>query len=70
MPGTVLTTAEVAERLRCSEWKVRKEAKRLGLGVNLAGRAGYRYTEADADALWESMRPVAPVERRRRRRSA
>jgi hypothetical protein len=65
-----LTTADLAERLRCSERKIRKAAAVLGIGIDLGGRAGYRYTEAEADALWESMRPVQPVERRRRRRSA
>lgn len=65
-----LTTADLAERLRCSERKVRKAASALRIGVDLGGRAGYRYTEAEADLLWESLRPVQPVERRRRRRSA
>jgi hypothetical protein len=65
-----LTTADLAERLRCGERKIRKAATALGIGVNLGGRAGYRYTEAEADALWESLRPVQTVERRRRRRSA
>jgi hypothetical protein len=65
-----LTTADLATRLRCSERKVRKAAATLGIGVDLGGRAGYRYTEAEADALWESLRPVQTVERRRRRRSA
>ena len=65
-----LTTEDLASRLRCSERKVRKAAAALGIGVNLGGRAGYRYTEAEADALWDSLRPVQTVERRRRRRSA
>lgn len=65
-----LTTADLASRLRCSERKVRKVAAELSIGVDLGGRAGYRYTEAEADALWESLRPVQTVERRRRRRSA
>lgn len=65
-----LTTADLAERLRCEPRKVRKAAAALGIGVDLGGRAGYRYTEAEADALWESLRPVQAVERRRRRRSA
>lgn len=65
-----LTTADLAERLRCSERKIRKAAAALGIGADLGGRAGYRYTEAEADALWESLRPVQPVERRRRRRAS
>lgn len=64
---TTLTTEEVADRLRCSARKVRVEAAKLGIGANLGGRAGFRYTEADVEALWESMRPPQPVERRRRR---
>lgn len=65
-----LTTADLAERLRCSQRKVRRAAAALGIGADLGGRAGYRYTEAEADALWDSLRPAKPVERRRRRRSA
>lgn len=62
-----LTTADLAERLRCSQRKVRKAASALNIGVNLGGRAGYRYTEAEFDALMQSLRPVQTVERRRRR---
>lgn len=70
MTAATLTTADLAGRLRCSKVKVRKAAAQLGIGVNLGGRGGYRYTEAEAQALWESLRPVQAVERRRRRRSA
>lgn len=68
--GVTFTTAEVAEQLRCSPNKIRKQASALGIGANLQGRAGYRYTQAEVDALWDSMRPVQPVERRRRKRSS
>lgn len=68
--SATLTTADLADRLRCNERTVRKAAAALGIGINLGGRAGYRYTEAEADQLWASLRPVQPVERRRRRRSA
>lgn len=67
MIGRTLTTADVAERLRCSTKTVRRRSAELGIGVNLAGQAGYRYTEADVDLLWESMRPEQPVARRSRR---
>lgn len=67
---TTYTTAEVAEQLRISSRKVRKQAGALGLGINAEGRAGYRYSQADIDALWESMRPVQQVAPRRKRRSA
>lgn len=67
---TAFTTADVAEQLRISPRKVRKQAAILGLGIEVGGRAGYRYSQADIDALWESMRPVQAVERKRKRRSA
>lgn len=67
---TTFTTAEVAEQLRISPRKVRKQSATLGLGINVGGTAGYRYNQADVDALWDSMRPVQTVERRRKRRSA
>ena len=50
--------------------KVLTEAAALGLGMNLRGRAGMRFTEEDYERLVAAMRPAAPVERRRRRRSA
>lgn len=64
-----LTTADLAARYRCSPRKIRKAAADLGLGVDLGGRAGYRYSEADAEALWNSLRPVQTVPQRRRRAS-
>lgn len=70
MTDATLTTADLADRLRCKKRKVRDAAKALGIGIDLGGRAGYRYTEAEADALWESLRPVQAVERRRRRRAS
>jgi hypothetical protein len=62
-----LTTADVADRLACSHYKVRALAQQVGVGVNLGGRAGYRFTEAEYQQLRESMR-VLPVPRRRGRR--
>jgi hypothetical protein len=62
-----LTTADVAARLACSPYKVRALAQQVGVGVNLGGRAGYRFTEAEYQQLRESMR-VLPVPRRRGRR--
>ena len=66
---TTYTTAEVAEKLRCSARKVRTQAAKLGIGIALNGRAGYRYTSGDIDRLMDSMRPAPPVARRRRRRN-
>lgn len=64
------TAREVADEFRCSARKVTEVARDHSIGADFQGRAGYRFTEADKLALWEAMRPVKPVEVRRRRRSA
>lgn len=64
------TAHEVAEEFRCSARKVTETATANGIGANLGGRAGYRFTEADKLALWEAMRPKVVAQVRRRRRSA
>lgn len=64
---TLATTFEVAQMFRCSGRKVLTEAKRIRVGSNLGGRAGYRFTADDIAALREAMRPPEQVERRRRR---
>jgi hypothetical protein len=62
------TAPEVAETFRCSTRKVTDVARAHGIGANLGGRAGWRFTDSDELALWEAMRPkTAPVVRRRRR---
>lgn len=66
----VFTGPEVAEEFRCSTRKVTDTARAHGIGANLEGRAGWRFTEADKLALWEAMRPKAAAVVRRRRRSA
>jgi hypothetical protein len=53
-----LKTSEVAERLRCTPRKVTKLATELGLGANLGGSAGFRFTEAEVEQMRESLRPV------------
>lgn len=53
------TTAEVAHWLRCSRAKVYSIAKAHGIGINLGGSAGYRFTEADKKALRDALRPTA-----------
>jgi hypothetical protein len=65
---TTHTVYEVAEEFRCSARKVADVARAEGIGANLGGRAGWRFTEADKVALWEAMRvkPVVAVRRRRR----
>jgi hypothetical protein len=67
---TTYTAAEVAEEFRCSKRKITDTATKNRIGADLDGRAGFRFTEADKDALWNAMRPEAPVAHRRRRRSA
>lgn len=63
------STADVAAKLGCSSLTVRNRAIPLGLGINIEGRTGYRFSDADVAALVESMRVVAqPIVKRRRRR--
>jgi excisionase family DNA binding protein len=65
---TVYTTAELAAEMRVSKRKVTELATTHGIGANVGGSAGYRFREADVEALWEALRPVvAPPVRRRRR---
>ena len=66
------STADVAAKMGNASTKtIRKRARALGLGIDLQGRAGYRYSEADLEKLIDSMRPVgAEVPKRRRRRAA
>lgn len=64
------TAAELAIEFRCSTQKVRSEAAKHGIGSNLGGSAGWRFTEADAAALLAAMRPAKAVVVRRRRRAA
>lgn len=62
------TTADLASELSAATKTIRKRAKALGLGINLDGRAGYRYSEADRQKLLDSMKPiVAPTPRRKKR---
>ena len=65
------TIYEVADEFRCSPRKISDVAREHGIGANLWGSAGWRFTEADKLALWEAMRPAQkkPTPRRRRRLS-
>lgn len=60
------TSYEVADEFRCGHRKIETVAAAKGIGVNLKGRAGWRFTEADKLALWEAMKakPATPVRRR------
>jgi hypothetical protein len=61
-------TEDLAAEFGISPKTLRKKATGLRLGINLEGRAGFRYSEADRLKLIESMRPAAPVEKRKRPR--
>jgi hypothetical protein len=65
-----MKTAEVADTLRCSEWYVRKLARRLGVGEDRGGSAGFHFTEADVQKMRDSFRIQPPVAARRRRRAS
>lgn len=64
------TTADLALRFGISKTTVRKRASILGLGIDLEGRAGFRYSDDDLRKLIESLRPTVAETPRRRRRSA
>lgn len=71
MSTATLTTAEVAERLRCEPKTVAAYARRFGVGLKLGNRGGWRFSEADYDRLVSALSPQPlPAQRRRRRRSA
>lgn len=62
------TVKEVAAEFRCSPRKISDVARDNSIGMNLQGRAGWRFTEADKAALREAMRPKRAVETKRKRR--
>lgn len=61
------TTADLAAELGVHKKTIRKRAQALRLGIDLEGRAGFRYSEADRQKLIDSMKPAAPVAPRRKR---
>lgn len=65
-----LTTADLAASLGVTRKTVRQWAKPLGLGINLDGRVGYRYSEADRAKLIASRRAVVPEKPRKKRSRA
>lgn len=56
-------TTDLAAEFDIATKTVRKRAKSLGLGLDLGGRAGFRYSEADRQRLIESLRPTPPSKR-------
>ena len=59
------TAVEVALQFGCSDRKVKREAARFGIGINLRGSAGWRFNDADIAALRKALTPPPAVERRR-----
>jgi hypothetical protein len=65
------TSADLAARVGLKSAKTaRKRARLLGIGINLDGSAGYRYSEQDLAKFIESMRPVVETPQRKRKRAA
>jgi predicted DNA-binding transcriptional regulator YafY len=64
------TTQTLATELGVSTKTIRKRAAKLNIGIDLEGRAGFRYSDADRRALLDSLRPEAPAPKRRKRRAA
>ena len=64
------STATLAAELGLTRPTIRAKAAKLGIGIDLDGRAGFRYSEADRQKLIDSMKPTPTVQRRRRRRVA
>ena len=63
------STADLAAKVGLKSAKAaRKRARDLRLGINLEGRAGYRYSEADLQAFIDSMKPALAVKPRSKKR--
>jgi hypothetical protein len=67
---TYATTPEVAAHLRVSPTTVQRIARKLGVGINIRGSAGWRFSPADVAAIEQALRPAQVPAPRRRRRSA
>lgn len=72
MTATWYTTADLATEFGISAKTLRKKAAALRIGIDLEGRAGFRYSEADRQKLIDDMRveQPAPAKRKRSRRAA
>lgn len=60
-------TADLAAELDCHPKTVLRRAADLGLGIDIGGRGGKRFSEDDRRAFLDSFKPDAPVPGRRRR---
>lgn len=54
--GEYFTATEVGQRFDCSPYTITAHATRLGIGFNLGGRAGWRFTDADVAAIERHLR--------------
>lgn len=61
------TTEDLASEFQVVPKTVLRWTKELDLGINLRGRAGYRYSDADRARIVESFKKDGPAPRRRRR---
>lgn len=59
------TTADLAALFGCSRRKVRELARQLGVGYDIGGPAGFRFTAADVDRIRAEMSIKPPPETRR-----
>jgi len=62
---TDLRTRDLAQQFGCSEWKVRNIARTLGVGMDLGGRAGFRFTAADVERIRTALAPKPTPEKAR-----
>lgn len=62
-------TSDLATEFNCHPKTVLRKAAQLRIGIDLGGRAGKRFSEADRRTFIESLKPdAAPLRRRRRTR--
>lgn len=64
------STQDLADEFGVSRKTIRKRAAALGIGIDLEGRAGFRYSDSDRAKFIESMRPVVTPPQRKRKRAA
>lgn len=65
-----LTIREVAARFGCSPRKIAQTANQIGVGINLWGAAGWRFTETDVQQIANAWKPKPATRRDPRRRTA
>lgn len=56
---------DVAAMFGCHRQTLIRIAKRLGVGMNLGGRAGFRFSDDDVAVIREALRPKVVTKRRR-----